>query len=99
MTKHKNIEVEVLERRLKVICDELAKLRANPPNMPFEACSASCILAKFGGGVSTNGGCRCIEDKNMLRRAATYWRAYAIHCNAVIDELKKDISKLENFDI
>jgi hypothetical protein len=73
-------------RENKMLRAQIAKMRADPGDVPFAGCGDnSCITVDGPGGMGTNGGCQC--DAVALRRAALWWRRLAQFRQATIQEL------------
>lgn len=90
--KKRDIEVE----RLKYVNERLAKqieeMRKDPGDFPFNACDNSCVVTR-PKGMSTNGGCRC--DENKLRGVIQHLKNRIVFLTATIQELR-DQHKPEN---
>lgn len=82
----KNPQVERLERENRILREQIARMRQDPPDIPFVACDNSCIVAQ-ATGMATNGGCRC--DERQLRRAVQWWRARARFLQTTIQMMKE----------
>lgn len=81
-----NPQVEALERTVSLLRQQIARMRQDPPDIPFAGCGdSSCITTQGIGGMHTNGGCRC--DDRALRRAVMYWRDVAIRRQVTIQDM------------
>ncbi len=81
-----NPQVEALERTVILLRQQIARMRQDPPDIPFAGCGdSSCVTTHGLGGMHTNGGCRC--DANALRRAVVYWRDVAIRRQVAIQDM------------
>ena len=83
-----NPQVEALTRECRILRDTIARMRADPGDIPFSGCGdSSCLTRSGNGGVCTNGGCHCNERE--LRRAVQWWRRVAVFRLATIEELRE----------
>lgn len=81
-----NPQIEDLKRENEILRRQIAAMHADPGDIPFVACDNSCVVAR-AQGMATNGGCRC--DERKLRRAVQYWRAVAVHRQAIIQMMRE----------
>lgn len=82
----RNAEVDRLEMCVKILRATIARMRQDPPDIPFAGCGdSSCITTQGLGGMHTNGGCRCSEQ--ALRRAVIYWRDVAVRRQVAIQDM------------
>jgi hypothetical protein len=90
MARKVNPEVEQLELQVKLLRGESARLRQPPGDMPFNGCGDnSCELGAPGGGMRTNGGCRC--DERELRRALRWWRRRAEFLQVTVQDMREGL--------
>lgn len=81
-----NPEVERLTRECAALRSTIARLTADPGDMPVRGCGDnSCVVAQ-PSGMATNGGCRC--EPHTLRRALAYYKRLAAFREETIRELR-----------
>ncbi len=80
-----NPQVEALEREVRILRDQIARMRAEPGDCPILACDNSCVCAT-PRGMATNGGCRC--DERKLRLAVMWWRRRAEFLQTTIQDMR-----------
>lgn len=89
-----NPEIERLKWENELLRRESASLRAPPGDYPVDGCGdRSCEVKDPGGGMATNGGCRC--DERTLRRALRWYKRHATFLRATIEDMKRDARDAE----
>lgn len=81
----RNPVIEAQEREIRMLREQIARMRQDPGDIPFSACDNSCTVAR-PLGMQTNGGCRC--DAFRLRSAVAYWRRVAEHRAETIRQMR-----------
>jgi hypothetical protein len=77
--------LQAREWEIQKLREWIATMQKDPGDCPIVACDNSCLCAT-ATGMSTNGGCRCDEQK--LRRAVQWWRRRAQFLQQTIMEMK-----------
>lgn len=94
-----NPVIEGLQRTVRMLRDQIERMRRDQFDIPLLACDHSCVVAT-ATGMAPNGGCRCDEQK--LRRAVMYWRAVAQQRQAIIqshvDGTLREVGRIEGIE-
>lgn len=77
---------QALEREIRFLRGQIARMREAPGDCPFLACDNSCMCAT-SRGMATNGGCRC--DERKLRMAVQWWRRRAEFLQVTVQDLRE----------
>ena len=83
--KKRDIEVERLKFENERLHAQIKRMRTEPEDYPFRACDNSCVVTR-PRGMSTNGGCRC--DENKLRNVVMHLKERIYFLTATIQELR-----------
>ena len=92
--KKRDVEVERLKYENERLHALDLRMRDLPEDYPFNACDNSCVVAR-PKGMSTNGGCRC--DENKLRNVVMHLRARLDFLTATIQELRDGCRPEESY--
>jgi hypothetical protein len=85
--------IDMMDRENRALRNELARLKATPTDCPIPGCCDHACDCVMRTNVGTNGGCQC--DEQALRRALRWWRSYLSFQRATIDDLRRDIARMQ----